>query len=98
MFPGFEAEIQGLYRESDERGGPVLYVRGPRGRVKEATMDARLNGAYDPEAAAQEAAKRVHVRNSRDGDVPAMLAIYLHHIRKGVDPAPSRRHRDAGRR
>ena len=28
----------------------------------------------------------VVVRPSRDGDVPAMLAIYLHHIRKGVDP------------
>jgi phosphinothricin acetyltransferase len=28
----------------------------------------------------------VLVRNSRDADVPAMLAIYLHHIRKGVDP------------
>jgi L-amino acid N-acyltransferase YncA len=26
------------------------------------------------------------VRNSRDADVPAMLAIYLHHIRAGVDP------------
>jgi L-amino acid N-acyltransferase YncA len=26
------------------------------------------------------------VRNSRDGDVPGMLAIYLHHIRRGVDP------------
>ena len=26
------------------------------------------------------------VRNSRDADVPAMLAIYLHHIRRGVDP------------
>ena len=26
------------------------------------------------------------VRNSRDADVPAMLGIYLHHIRKGVDP------------
>ena len=29
----------------------------------------------------------VLVRPSRDADVPAMLAIYLHHIRKGVDPA-----------
>jgi len=29
---------------------------------------------------------RVVVRNSRDADVPAMLAIYLEHIRKGVDP------------
>jgi len=28
----------------------------------------------------------VIVRPSRDSDVPAMLAIYLHHIRKGVDP------------
>ena len=28
----------------------------------------------------------VVVRPSRDADVPAMLAIYLHHIRKGVDP------------
>ncbi len=25
-------------------------------------------------------------RDSRDADVPAMLAIYLHHIRRGVDP------------
>ena len=28
----------------------------------------------------------VTIRNSRDSDVPAMLAIYLHHIRKGEDP------------
>ena len=28
----------------------------------------------------------VLIRNSRDGDVPGMLAIYLHHIRRGVDP------------
>ncbi len=33
-----------------------------------------------------EAAAPVVVRNSRDADVPAMLAIYLHHIRAGVDP------------
>ena len=31
-------------------------------------------------------ADAIVVRNSRDADVPAMLAIYLHHIRKGVDP------------
>ena len=31
-------------------------------------------------------APRIFVRNSRDVDVPAMLAIYLHHIRRGVDP------------
>jgi len=29
---------------------------------------------------------RVVIRNSRDADVPAMLAIYLHHISNGVDP------------
>ncbi len=29
----------------------------------------------------------INVRPSRDADVPAMLAIYLHHIKKGVDPA-----------
>jgi len=28
----------------------------------------------------------VRVRNSRESDVPAMLAIYLNHIRRGVDP------------
>ena len=31
-------------------------------------------------------ADAIVVRNSRDADVAAMLAIYLHHIRKGVDP------------
>ena len=29
----------------------------------------------------------VFVRPSREADVPAMLAIYLHHIRNGVDPS-----------
>ena len=33
-------------------------------------------------------ARPISVRNSRDGDVAAMLAIYLHHIRRGVDPDP----------
>ena len=28
----------------------------------------------------------VTVRNSRDGDVPAMLSIYMRHIAAGVDP------------
>ena len=32
-------------------------------------------------------AESVLVRNSRDADVEAMLAIYLHHIRNGVDPS-----------
>ncbi len=33
-----------------------------------------------------EAADGAVVRSSRETDVPAMLAIYLHHIRRGVDP------------
>jgi L-amino acid N-acyltransferase YncA len=49
-------------------------------------MDAKLNSPADPGAAAREAVRPAVVRNSRDGDVPAMLAIYLHHIRRGVDP------------
>jgi L-amino acid N-acyltransferase YncA len=32
-------------------------------------------------------AENVLVRNSRDSDVAAMLAIYLHHIRHGVEPS-----------
>jgi len=44
--------------------------------------------AEAPETVAQQepAGARVIVRPSRETDVPAMLAIYLHHIRKGVDP------------
>src|SRR5208283_6130581 len=38
------------------------------------------------ESATQNGPRLVSVRNSRDVDVPAMLAIYLHHIRRGVDP------------
>ncbi len=49
-------------------------------------MDAKLNGSSDAHEAAREDATPVRVRNSRDSDVPAMLAIYLHHISRGVDP------------
>jgi L-amino acid N-acyltransferase YncA len=49
-------------------------------------MDAKLNGPLHASTATHEAGQRVLVRNSRDGDVPGMLAIYLHHIRRGVDP------------
>jgi phosphinothricin acetyltransferase len=48
-------------------------------------MDAKLNSDAEPQPQ-QAAPRRVNVRDSRDGDVPAMLAIYLHHIRRGVDP------------
>src|SRR5258708_18237711 len=49
-------------------------------------MDAKLNGPLHAEAATHEAGQRVLVRNSRDVDVPGMLAIYLHHIRRGGAP------------
>ena len=49
-------------------------------------MDAKLNGPLDAEAAEHAVVRSFQVRNSRDGDVPGMLAIYLHHIRRGVDP------------
>jgi phosphinothricin acetyltransferase len=49
-------------------------------------MDAKLNSAPHADAPAREASRPVRVRDSRDSDVPAMLAIYLHHIRRGVDP------------
>src|SRR6202034_3402840 len=49
-------------------------------------MDAKLNGPLHTEAATHEAGQLFLVRNSRDTDVPGMLAIYLHHIRRGVDP------------
>jgi L-amino acid N-acyltransferase YncA len=49
-------------------------------------MDSKLNSPLQADISAHEAGQRVYVRNSRDSDVPAMLAIYLHHIRRGVDP------------
>ncbi|MBV9287867.1 MAG: N-acetyltransferase [Hyphomicrobiales bacterium] len=49
-------------------------------------MDAKLHPTADEAPAGQSAADDVVVRGSRDADVPAMLAIYLHHIRRGVDP------------
>ncbi len=48
-------------------------------------MDAELNDPSDAHGHAREALSPVRVRNSRDSDVRAMLAIYLHHIRRGVD-------------
>ena len=38
-------------------------------------------------SAAEPKTGSIVVRPSRDADVQAMLAIYLHHIKKGVDPA-----------
>lgn len=46
-------------------------------------MDDELNSETGLEPPPQ---PRIAVRDSRDGDVPAMLAIYLHHIRRGVEP------------
>ena len=46
--------------------------------------------AFPGEAGVEAAASPLFVRNSRDADVPAMLGIYLHHIRRGVDPEVER--------
>jgi len=48
-------------------------------------MDGKMN-SVDQADANDLRAPTVRVRDSRDADVPAMLAIYLHHIRRGVDP------------
>ena len=48
-------------------------------------MDDKLNPAAGLEPQPSQP-PRISVRDSREGDVPAMLAIYLHHIRRGVDP------------
>jgi len=48
-------------------------------------MDANQNSEAGT-GPAHDGAGRITVRDSRDADVPAMLAIYLHHIRRGVDP------------
>ena len=49
-------------------------------------MDAKLNSSAARLRPSSGSRGRFSVRNSRDADVPAMLAIYLHHIRRGVDP------------
>src|SRR5271156_6690944 len=59
------------------------------GEDGEAPPSGRSVGMAMEETAADPAKERVspiRVRPSGDGDVAAMLAIYLHHIRNGVDP------------
>jgi L-amino acid N-acyltransferase YncA len=50
-------------------------------------MDVKLSSEAGDAQAEPRQAGPVLVRNSRDADVPAMLAIYLHHIRRGVEPS-----------
>ena len=49
-------------------------------------MGARGMTIEEAARPAEATTSRIWVRNSRDSDVAAMLAIYLHHIRNGVDP------------
>ena len=49
-------------------------------------MDATARAATGGTDEQQVEAARIIVRNSRDADVPTMLGIYLHHIRRGVEP------------
>lgn len=44
-----------------------------------------MNRPIEPAGAATAGEHRILVRPSRDGDVEAMLAIYRHHIRRGVE-------------
>jgi phosphinothricin acetyltransferase len=52
-------------------------------------MEARIPPTDAEEPLARRSAPAVAVRPSRESDVAAMLAIYLYHIRKGVDPSYS---------
>jgi L-amino acid N-acyltransferase YncA len=52
------------------------------------TMQDVEKGSHD--GAAHSLTVGVTVRPSRETDVPAMLAIYLHHIRFGVEPGAAR--------
>ena len=49
-------------------------------------MDVKNDEEATTERDREAARPRVSVRPSRDSDVTAMLEIYLHHIRNGVDP------------
>ncbi len=71
LFPGFEAEIQGVYREVD-----------PDGRIRFHTYVLREG----PDGAGR-ALPEIVIRPSSDADVAAMIAIYEHHIAKGVGDA-----------
>jgi phosphinothricin acetyltransferase len=48
-------------------------------------MDGKMNIAEADARLKDESAQLASVCPSREADVPAMLAIYLHHIRRGVD-------------
>ena len=50
-------------------------------------MDTRISPAEAEERSAFASLPAFAVRPSRESDVAAMLAIYLHHISKGVDPS-----------
>ena len=75
-FPGFEVEIQGVYREVDDvRPCPAPYLRGLRiGQSRRRSQCRR-----------RRTSRRSCIRPSRDDDVEAMLAIYRHHIRRGIE-------------
>ncbi len=49
-------------------------------------MDATAKAATGGTDEQQAEAPPIIVRNSRDADVSTMLGIYLHHIRRGVEP------------
>ena len=74
LFPGFEVEIQGIYREVDTSGRVRLHTY----------VGLRIRGSPTRPMANEQPG--LVIRPSRDDDVEAMLAIYRHHIRRGSRP------------
>ena len=88
LFPGFEAEIQGVYREVDAaaRSASTPTSCGSRRRIRRThepcaiCFGMRMQHTRDRPRIRRSPNSSVS-RPSRDADVPAMLAIYRHHIR-----------------
>ena len=84
--PGLRGRDPGrLSRDRCVRPHPAAYLRGRGMNAGIRTMqdDQRQENLAQAEPAGD--AHAVIVRPSRDGDVEAMLAIYRHHIRRGIE-------------
>ena len=90
LFPGFETEIQGVYREVDAaraRSGSTLMWCVSDGIKRFTAPSPNFHDrAIDRERHDRER-QTADASPSRDEDVEAMLVIYRHHIARGVDPS-----------
>ena len=101
VFPGLRVRnSRALSRNRGVRRDSLLYLC--RARIGRAGIPAwttkRICRTADKRPGGRNGAHLASVRPSREADVPAMLAIYLHHIRRGVEAGVRRRHRNARRR